>query len=86
MNYPVAAHFVEADFPISSLRHIGIKKVTLSPRGGDLEVLLSRREHYWIHRVTTLSPHGLNIEYDMRNVFVGYLEKVVYDILTELMS
>ena len=66
LNYPVAAHFVEFNHPISSLRYIGIEKVSLPPRGGDLENLLSKREHYWIYHLKTLTPHGLNVEYDLR--------------------
>lgn len=34
LNYPVAAHFVEFNHPISSLKYIGIERVTLPPRGG----------------------------------------------------
>ncbi|KAJ0063651.1 hypothetical protein NL108_004773 [Boleophthalmus pectinirostris] len=66
MNYPVAAHFVDFNHPISSLRYIGIEHVELPPRGGNLEMLLSKREHFWIHHLKTFTPHGLNIEFDLR--------------------
>ena len=66
MNYPVAAHFAEANHPISSFRYIGIEHVTLPPRGGNLDLLLSRREHFWISYLKTLAPHGLNLDYDLR--------------------
>lgn len=66
LNYPVAAHFVEFNHPISSLKYIGIEKVVLPPRGGDLDNLLSRREHYWIYHLKTLTPYGLNVEYDLK--------------------
>ena len=62
MNYPVAAHVVEFNHPISSLRYIGIEKVLVHPKGGNLDFLLSRWEQYWIQHLRTLSPHGLNID------------------------
>ena len=48
MNYPVAAHFAEANHPVSSLRYIGIEKVNVPRRGGDIEKLLLKREASWI--------------------------------------
>lgn len=37
--YPVAAHFVEFNHPIDSLRCIGSEKVSLPPRGDNLDVV-----------------------------------------------
>ena len=66
MNYPVAAHFAEANHPVSSLRYIGIEKVNVPRRGGDIEQLLLKREASWIYQLKTLSPMGLNIDFDLR--------------------
>ena len=48
--------------------HIGIETLSLPSRGGSLDVSLSseRREHYWIHGLTALSPNRLNIDYDLK--------------------
>lgn len=62
MNYPVAAHFVTLNHDVTSLRFCGIEKVTLPPRGGDIELLLQRRELFWIYTLQTLSPKGMNDE------------------------
>lgn len=66
LNYPVAAHFVEAGHSVSALRYIGIEKVSLPRRGGNLERLLSQRENYYIHSLKTLVPFGLNVEFELK--------------------
>ncbi|CAB1351387.1 unnamed protein product, partial [Coregonus sp. 'balchen'] len=47
-DYPVAAHFVEANHPISSLKYIGIEHVTIPKRGCNIKTLLLQRKAYWI--------------------------------------
>jgi glutathionylspermidine synthase len=47
-EYLVAAHFVEATHPISSLKYTGIEHVALPRRGGNMEIILLQREVYWI--------------------------------------
>ncbi len=66
LNFPVAAHFVESNHPITSLTHRGIEKVSLHRRGGKLDNLLSRRENFYIHYFRTLLPHGLHVEFDLK--------------------
>lgn len=63
---PVAAHFVQAGHPFSSLRYIGIEMVKMSCRGGDIERKLLQRESFWIHRLNTWSPLGLKEELDLK--------------------
>jgi hypothetical protein len=65
-KHPVAAHFVQAGLPIGSLRYIGIEMVKMSCRGGDIERKLLQMESFWIHRLNTLSPLGLNEEFDLK--------------------
>lgn len=62
LNYPVAVHFLTLNHDVTSLRFCGIEKVTLPPRGGDIELLLQRRELFWIYTLQTLSPMGMNDE------------------------
>lgn len=66
LNYPVAAHFLEHNHPFSSFRYIGIENVSLPRRGGDLEMLLAKRENFYIHFLKTLTPHGLNTEFELK--------------------
>lgn len=63
---PVAAHFKQAGHSISSLRYIGIEKVNRPPRGGDHERVLLQRETYYIYMLNTMSPYGLNEEFDIK--------------------
>lgn len=57
---PLQRNFVEANHHSALLKLIGIDK--LPTRGGNLETLLSRREHFYIHYLNTLAPHGLNVD------------------------
>ena len=61
-EYPVAAHFNDANHDISTFFFIGIEQVSLPKRGGNLDLLLRQREAYWIHTLQTLAPKGLNDE------------------------
>ena len=56
IDYPVAAHFVEANHPIFSLKYTGIEHVALPRRGRNIEILLLQREGYWISYLKTLTP------------------------------
>ena len=66
INYPVAAHFVEFNHPVSSLQYIGIEKVSMPRRGGEIEKLLLKREAFWIQSLKTLTPFGLNVDFDLK--------------------
>ena len=63
---PVAQHFVQYNHPVSSLRYTAVQKVNQSNRGGDFENALLRREAFWISYLNTLSPNGLNMDFDLR--------------------
>ena len=63
---PVALHFKQAHHNVSSLRYLGIEKVHLPRRGGDIDNLLLRREVWWIHYLKTMAPIGLNEDFDIR--------------------
>ena len=66
IDYPVAAHLVESNHPISSLKYTGIEHIALPRTGGNIEILLLQREAYWISCLKTLTPSGLNIDFDLR--------------------
>ncbi|XP_041929101.1 uncharacterized protein LOC121693623 [Alosa sapidissima] len=63
---PVAIHFTTAKHNVSSLRYTGIEHVKCPSRGGDVNSLLLRREAYWIYTLGTLSPRGMNEDFDLR--------------------
>lgn len=63
---PVALHFSHAQHPVSSLRYTGIEKVNLPRRGGDIDTILLQREAFWMFTLDTLSPKGLNEDFDLR--------------------
>ncbi len=62
---PVAQHFFKLRHSISTLQYIGIEAVKLPRRRGDINHLLLKREAYWIYTWNTLSPNGLNEEFDI---------------------
>ena len=59
---PVATHFHEAGHNISMLQYIGIEQVKKPRRGGNIDTLLLKRESYYIHKLDTKQPRGLNQE------------------------
>ena len=69
-DYPVAVHFNDHKHDISSLRFCGIEQVSLPKRGGNHDLLLKRREAFWIFTLQTLSPKGLNDEFNL-NIMLG---------------
>ena len=63
---PVAAHFKQMGHSANSFRYTGIEHVEKPPRGGDIEKRLLQRETYWIYALNTLSPQGLNEDFDVK--------------------
>lgn len=63
---PVAVHFNAFNHNLSTLRYIGIEHVSTPRRGGDIDNLLLRREAFYIYMLNTLSPKGLNLEFDLK--------------------
>jgi hypothetical protein len=56
----------ESGHPISSLRYIRIEMVKMSRGRGDIERKFLRRESFWILRLNTLTPLGLNEQFDLK--------------------
>ena len=63
---PVAVHFTTFSHSVSTLSYCGIELVKQPSRGGDLNALLLKREAFWIYTLDTLSPRGLNEDFDLR--------------------
>lgn len=63
---PVALHFTNAKHSVSCLKYTGIEKVNPARRGGDIDTILLQREAFWIYTLDTLSPRGLNEDFDLR--------------------
>lgn len=63
---PVAVHFNSMKHNLSSLRYFGIEHVKAPRRGGDINNILLRREAFYIFHLNTLSPKGLNLDFDLK--------------------
>lgn len=61
---PLPSHFDKAGHNISQLRYQIIEHVLMPRQGGNRIPLLKQRESFWIHRLNTLNPNGLNRECD----------------------
>ncbi|CAJ0937840.1 unnamed protein product [Ranitomeya imitator] len=62
---PVPHHFSTHGHTISQLRYQVIDSIPPQRRGGDRIALLKKREAFWIHTLETLTPKGLNRDYDL---------------------
>ncbi|CAJ0955832.1 unnamed protein product [Ranitomeya imitator] len=64
LGYVVPAHFIQNNHTVAQLRYQVIEHVPLARRGGDRIKKLKERESFWIHTLQTLTPLGLNREYE----------------------
>ncbi|OCT71500.1 hypothetical protein XELAEV_18034476mg, partial [Xenopus laevis] len=62
---PVSKHFVEKGHSDSELKFMVLEEVRTHMGGGDHELLLRKREAWWIHQLNTLAPNRLNKDYDL---------------------
>lgn len=65
----VAVHFTNYQHNVSSLRYTGIELVKPLCRGGDINTVLLKQETFWIYELDTLSPRGINEDFDIRPFF-----------------
>ncbi|CAJ0944277.1 unnamed protein product [Ranitomeya imitator] len=61
---PLPSHFISKGHNISQLRFQILEHIPVQRRGGNRIYLLKKKEAYWIHELQTLSPKGLNRDYD----------------------
>ncbi|OCT87659.1 hypothetical protein XELAEV_18021356mg [Xenopus laevis] len=67
---PVSRHFKECNNSNTKLLMAqGIERVTLGPRGGDLQAKLLKAEVRWIFKLQTRQPQGLNSVFDINCYF-----------------
>lgn len=59
----VAVHFSQAHHNVNMLQFVDIEQIKMSNR--DANALLLRREAFWIYTLNTVSPRGLNEEFDL---------------------
>jgi len=57
--------FAEFIHPVTSLHYIETKRKLSPKRGGDLDQILLKWKAFWIHKLKTLVPHGLNVYFDL---------------------
>ncbi|CAJ0947766.1 unnamed protein product [Ranitomeya imitator] len=62
---PVPHHYSSQGHTISQLKYQVIDSIPPQRRGGDRVALLKKREAFWIHKLNTLTPKGLNRDYDL---------------------
>ncbi|OCT84753.1 hypothetical protein XELAEV_18022910mg [Xenopus laevis] len=61
----VSKHCIEKGHTAEDLKFRVIEHVPQPRRGGDRVLLLKKTEVQWIHRLKTLSPLGLNKDFDL---------------------
>ncbi|OCT74377.1 hypothetical protein XELAEV_18033352mg [Xenopus laevis] len=65
MRLPVSKHFLEAGHGADQLKYMVLEGIPPLKFGGNRELKLKQREVWWIHRLKTLAPSGLNRDYDL---------------------
>ncbi|OCT80267.1 hypothetical protein XELAEV_18027085mg, partial [Xenopus laevis] len=63
---PISRHFKDCNGGnLQFVSNQSIERVTLGPRGGDLQAKLLRTEVKWIYKMCTRQPRGLNSVFDI---------------------
>ncbi|OCU02493.1 hypothetical protein XELAEV_18008257mg, partial [Xenopus laevis] len=57
---PVSRHFHNQGHNLSQLRWLVLENIVQPKRGGDRKKILGQREAYWIKKMNTMAPLGLN--------------------------
>ncbi|OCT89505.1 hypothetical protein XELAEV_18018126mg [Xenopus laevis] len=65
IRLPVSKHFLEAGLVADQLKYMVLEGIPPLKFGGNRELKLKQREVWWIHRLKTLAPSGLNRDYDL---------------------
>ncbi|OCT55209.1 hypothetical protein XELAEV_18003862mg [Xenopus laevis] len=62
---PVSKHFIEKGHTADQLKFMILETIPPLKRGGDRELRLKKREVWWINKLKSLHPTGLNKDYDL---------------------
>ncbi|XP_069479435.1 uncharacterized protein [Ambystoma mexicanum] len=65
VNSPVARHFSIKKHNISQLKVVILEIVNRAPRGGNHARRMNQREIFWIERLNSLAPNGMNEDYSL---------------------
>ncbi|OCT99765.1 hypothetical protein XELAEV_18005546mg [Xenopus laevis] len=65
----VADHFIVHSHRVNQLKFQVLETVEMKQRGGNRHKDLLYREAFWIRKLETLEPWGLNKEYDLGPIF-----------------
>ncbi|OCT98799.1 hypothetical protein XELAEV_18011034mg [Xenopus laevis] len=65
----VACHFIEKEHGVQQLKFQVVDGVPIMHRRGDRLKELLKREAMWICKLGTLTPSGLNREYELHKIF-----------------
>ncbi|CAH2329928.1 Hypothetical predicted protein, partial [Pelobates cultripes] len=72
LTHSVPVHCIRCqNFNPSTFSCVGIEKVSLDARGGDLVLKLRQREGFWIHTLKTMQPEGMNVDFDMQGIAIA---------------
>ncbi|OCT97836.1 hypothetical protein XELAEV_18010068mg [Xenopus laevis] len=63
----VSRHFSAMSHNVNQLKWLVLEVVHNPPRGGDLKLRLSQREMYWIRKLNTVNPKGLNESWSVKS-------------------
>ncbi|XP_041417760.1 uncharacterized protein LOC121393382 [Xenopus laevis] len=63
----VARHFAEMKHNVNQLKWLVLEVVQNPPRGGDVKTKLLQREMYWIKKLNTMNPKGLNESWSVKS-------------------
>ncbi|OCT86954.1 hypothetical protein XELAEV_18020644mg [Xenopus laevis] len=73
MSQPVSKHFLEKGHSADQLRFMVLEMIPPLKNGGDRKLRLKQREVWWIHKLGSLQPKGLNIT--ISTSFYEFLKK-----------
>ncbi|CAH2300460.1 Hypothetical predicted protein, partial [Pelobates cultripes] len=65
LNHSLSKHFLIHNKDPKMLKYMGIKKCSLPWRGGDIKNILGKIEMEWVYKLQTLTPNGLNADFDL---------------------
>ncbi|OCT71891.1 hypothetical protein XELAEV_18034868mg [Xenopus laevis] len=56
----VSRHFHIKGHNVSQLKWMTLEQIKMPSRGGDIKKILTQKEAYWIKKINTMAPIGMN--------------------------